>query len=369
MRPPFAATPEPSASATAGDVTTVVVDNVETFWTRAWQWFLGVPLQIMIIIVITLVVIAILHHLINRTVRKVVAAAERRAALATTTSPQSAPVDAEPGTSDGSHLIDAPDLPVPPAPTPADGLGLDVLSQRGTQRANAIGSLLRSVVSVTASGIALLTILPLLGIDIAPLLTSAGVLGVALGFGAQNLVKDYLSGIFIVLEDQYGVGDTVELAGVVGVVEDVTLRVTKMRDLSGIVWYVRNGEILTVANRSQGWTLAMADIPVGPNTDLDDVRSAVEQVATAMMAEPSLHASLLGEPTYAGVESVSGEAIVVRVVARAAAEEQVSVSRELRERLKAAFDAAGITIPVVMRLPGVSPSGGAGGNGNVTKGK
>ena len=343
--PPLAASPEPSASSTDGDVTTIVVDNFETFWGQALHWFLGVPLQIMIILAVTLVVIAMVHHLINRTVRKVLASAERRAALAT-------PVSAEP---------EAAESAAPVAPTPADGLGLDALSQRGTQRANAIGSLLRSVVSVIASGIALLTILPLLGIDIAPLLTSAGVLGVALGFGAQNLVKDYLSGIFIVLEDQYGVGDTVELSGVVGVVEDVTLRVTRMRDLSGIVWYVRNGEILTVANRSQGWTLATADIPVGPDTDLNDVRGAVEGVAAAMMSDPALHASLLGEPTYAGVESVSGEAIVVRVVARASAEDQVTVSRELRERLKAAFDAEGITIPVVMRLPGTPPAAGTAG--------
>ena len=354
ITPPMAATPAPSGSSDTGSVTTVVVENVETFWGQVFHWFLGVPLQILIIVAVTLVVIAVVHHLINRTVRKVVASAERRAALST---PVSADViDAETADETGATA-----QPAPAAPTPADGLGMDALSQRGTQRANAIGSLLRSVVSVIASGIALLTILPLLGIDIAPLLTSAGVLGVALGFGAQNLVKDYLSGIFIVLEDQYGVGDTVELSGVVGVVEDVTLRVTRMRDLSGIVWYVRNGEILTVANRSQGWTLATADIPVGPDTDLNDVRGAVEGVAAAMMSDPALHASLLGEPTYAGVESVSGEAIVVRVVARASAEDQVTVSRELRERLKAAFDAEGITIPVVMRLPGTPPAAGTAG--------
>ena len=209
----------------------------------------------------------------------------------------------------------------------------------------------------------LLTILPFLGINIGPLLTSAGVLGVALGFGAQNLVKDYLSGIYIVLEDQYGVGDMVEVGSVVGRVEEVTLRVTRLRDQTGVVWYIRNGEILTVANRSQGWTLAFADIPIAADVDLERVRAAVATVAEQMMADPELDDSLLDEPRYAGVESVSGEAVVVRVVAKAAPTDQTAVSRELRARIKQAFDADGIRIPTVIRLPG-SPEAIAGGKGS-----
>lgn len=313
------------------------------FWSGVWAWFLGVPLQILIIVAVTVVVIGLLRRLINRTVRRL----------------GSAPLLRTPGlgrrtTSDDDAVGEA-----AAGPDTAGQASSVELTQRREQRANAIGSLLGSTVTVVAVGIALLTILPLLGIDIAPLLTSAGVLGVALGFGAQNLVKDYLSGIFIVLEDQYGVGDTVELSGVIGVIEEVTLRVTRLRDLTGVVWYVRNGEILTVGNRSQGWTLAIADIPVGPDTDLGTVKAAVERVAAQMMADPSLRDSLLAEPAYAGVESVSGEAMVVRVVARAAAEEQVAVGRRLREHLKDAFDADGIAIPVVLRMPG-SAAGGPG---------
>ncbi len=307
-------------------------------WEKIAHWFLGVPLQIAIVVVVTVLVIGLSHRAINRTVRKLTESAQERAEaeLAQTRRDR-----------DTVQLREA------------------LLNQRRTQRANAMGSLMRSTVSVIAVSIAVLTILPMLGVNIAPLLTSAGVLGVALGFGAQNLIKDYLSGTYIVLEDQYGVGDVVDLNGVVGTVEEVTLRVTRLRDLSGVVWYIRNGEIVKVANRSQGWTLATADIPVAPDTDLALVKRAVDEVAQQMLVDPELDSALLDTPTYAGVESVSGEATVVRVVAKAAATEQVKVGRILRERLKAAFDAAGIHIPVVVRFPG-STTGAAPGGGSST---
>jgi small conductance mechanosensitive channel len=322
-------------------------------WADVGAWFLGVPLRILIIVVVTAIAVTLLRRLINRGVRHFAESPGRRSG---------GPADRGDGaTDDSTEAASDDDSKVGSDDDSDDGLEdgssaaepVDALQrERRVQRASAIGSLLGSVVTVVAVGIALLTILPLLGIDIAPLLTSAGVLGVALGFGAQNLVKDYLSGIFIVLEDQFGVGDTVELGGVVGTVEEVTLRVTRLRDLTGVVWYVRNGEILTVGNRSQGWTLAIADIPVAPDTDLAAVRQIVREVGDAMMADSDLRGSLLAAPSFGGVESVSGEATVVRVVARAAAEDQVMVSRALRERLKDAFDAAGIRIPMMMRLPG-----------------
>ncbi len=171
-----------------------------------------------------------------------------------------------------------------------------MLTQRTEQRANAIGTLLRSVVAIGVWSIALLTILPLLGIDIAPLLASAGVIGVALGFGAQTLVKDYLSGIFMIVEDQYGIGDLVDLGEVIGTVEEVALRYTRLRDLSGVVWYVRNGEVLRVGNRSQGWTLAVVDIPIGYDENIDRVREIVENVATDMDENPDYDDMLLGRP-------------------------------------------------------------------------
>lgn len=325
--PTVTVTQTATASPSASGVTAQQVAEIEhSFWFKALQWFMGVPVQILIVIVVTIVIIGVSHRLIDRTVKKI---SDREAEVSEADTPQRAPRDRE-------------------------ALGESLLNQRRTQRANAIGSLLRSIVTAVAVAIAILTILPFLGINIGPLLTSAGVLGVALGFGAQNLVKDYLSGIYIVLEDQYGVGDMVEIASVVGRVEEVTLRVTRLRDQTGVVWYVRNGEILTVANRSQGWTLAFADIPVAAEVDLERVRAAVAQVSEQMMADPELDDSLLDAPRYAGVESVSGEAVVVRVVAKAAPTDQTAVSRELRARIKKAFDTDGIRIPTVVRLPGAA---------------
>ena len=259
------ASPVPSAS---GITAEQVAEVQHSFWFKALQWFLGVPLQILIVVVVTIIVIGVSHRLIDRTVKKI--------------SDREAEVDEE----------EEPDR----VRRDREQFGEALLNQRRTQRASAIGSLLRSIVTAVAVGIAILTILPFLGINIGPLLTSAGVLGVALGFGAQNLVKDYLSGIYIVLEDQYGVGDMVEVGSVVGRVEEVTLRVTRLRDQTGVVWYIRNGEILTVANRSQGWTLAFADIPIAADVDLERVRAAVATVAEQMMADPELDDSLLDEP-------------------------------------------------------------------------
>jgi len=239
-----------------------------------------------------------------------------------------------------------------------------LMSQRREQRFEAISQLLRSITTFTIVTLALLIILGQLGVNMAPLLASAGVIGVALGFGAQTLVKDFLSGIFLVLEDQFGVGDVVDLGPATGTVEEVTLRVTRIRDLSGVVWYVRNGEILRVANRSQGWTMAIVDVPIAYNEDLDRVRRIVEEVGAAMDKDPTYDGILFGTPTYAGVESVSGDAVFVRITAKAAPDQQMSAGRALREQLKLAFDKAGIRVPVLVRqnLPGSNPpAGGAGG--------
>ena len=239
-----------------------------------------------------------------------------------------------------------------------------LMSQRREQRFEAISQLLRSITTFTIVTLALLIILGQLGVNMAPLLASAGVIGVALGFGAQTLVKDFLSGIFLVLEDQFGVGDVVDLGPATGTVEEVTLRVTRIRDLSGVVWYVRNGEILRVANRSQGWTLAIVDVPIAYNEDLDRVRRIVEEVGSRMDGDPAYDGILFGTPTYAGVESVSGDAVFVRVTAKAAPDQQMSAGRALREQLKLAFDKAGVRVPVLVRqnLPG-SPPPATGGTG------
>ncbi|MCB0900134.1 MAG: mechanosensitive ion channel family protein [Actinobacteria bacterium] len=295
-----------------------------------WEYLQGAPLQILIIVLIAVAIRWISVAVLNRIIKRM-AAQGRRERLGETRRAERT-----------QELSDV------------------LMSQRRQQRAEAIGALLRSVITATVLIIALLLILPILGIDVAPLLASAGVLGVALGFGAQSLVKDYLSGIFLVFEDQYGVGDLVDLGEAVGVVEDVTLRITRLRDLSGVVWYVRNGEILRVANQSQGWVLAAVDIPVAYDENLDKVRECVNAVAEDMYGDPQYDDMLLGKPTYAGVESVSGEAVFIKVIAKAAPEKQIPLTRAIRARIKESFDRAGIRVPVVIRPypPGAGAAGG-----------
>ncbi len=287
------------------------------------EWLTGTPLRIVIIIVVALiaqiVVVRIIHKIVKRTAER--ARIERLEQTRKYTR-----------TAELSEML---------------------MNQRTEQRANAIGTLLTSSVSLIVWGIAALMVLEALGVNVAPLLASAGVVGVALGFGAQTMVKDYLSGIFLIVEDQFGVGDVVDLGPAIGTVEEVALRYTRLRDLSGVVWYVRNGEILRVANRSQGWTLATVDIPVAYDENLDRVRDLIESVAIDMDEDPTYDDMLLGKPTFAGVESMSGEAMVVRVTAKAVPEKQIILARTIRERIKLAFDRAGIVMPMMMRqIPG-----------------
>lgn len=231
-----------------------------------------------------------------------------------------------------------------------------VMEQRTVQRSKAVGQIVRSVLSLIIWSVTIIMVLSILGINVAPILASAGVAGVAIGFGAQTLIKDFLAGIFIIFEDQYGIGDIVDLGPAVGTVEEVGLRITRLRDLGGVVWYVRNGEILRVANRSQGWTLAIVDVPVAYNEDLERVRQVVDKVGQEMLEDPQYFGQLLGIPTYAGVEQVTGDAVFLRIVAKTAPDQPIQMARIIREKLKMAFDESGIRVPVLARpyLPGAS---------------
>ncbi|MFZ9309348.1 MAG: mechanosensitive ion channel family protein [Candidatus Nanopelagicales bacterium] len=224
-----------------------------------------------------------------------------------------------------------------------------LMGERREQRAESIGSLLRSFMKLMIWGTSLLVILTRLGIEIGPLLASAGVVGVALGFGAQTLVKDYLAGIFLIIEDQFGVGDVVDLGDATGTVEEIRLRTTRVRDLSGVVWYIRNGEIIRVANKSQGWTMASVELPVAYDENLERIRDLVAQVGIAMDEDPQFDDILLSKPEFAGVESVSGEAVFIRIFAKAAPQQQVALARAIRERMKLAFDEAGVKVPIIAR--------------------
>jgi moderate conductance mechanosensitive channel len=215
-------------------------------------------------------------------------------------------------------------------------------TERREQRARALGSILRSGVSIVVFGIAVLTILGDLGFDLTPLLLSTTVLGVALGFGAQNLVRDYLAGILMLVEDHYGVGDTINVNDATGTVEAMTLLSTQLRDVNGVVWHIRNGTIESVGNESQGWSRAVIDYPVPYEEDLARIRALMEQAAGSMFRERGWRKLMLEKPEVWGAQELSSKEVTMRIVAKTAPMRQWEVARELRARVKATLDAAGV---------------------------
>ncbi|MDQ0993167.1 mechanosensitive ion channel family protein [Streptomyces sp. V3I7] len=221
--------------------------------------------------------------------------------------------------------------------------------RRREQRARTIGSVLSSAVTIVLFLLGTAMILDQVGIALGPLLASAGVVGLAIGFGAQSLVADYLSGLLIMLEDQYGVGDTVDLGEAVGEVEHIGLRLTHVRDLNGGLWHIRNGEILRVRNDSQDWARAVLDVAVAYDADLDAVYDVLESTGHALREAPAFAGLLLEDPSVWGVQSLDTDRVVVRMAVRTAPLQQWAVTRELRRRVKEALDAAGIDIPFPQR--------------------
>jgi small conductance mechanosensitive channel len=214
---------------------------------------------------------------------------------------------------------------------------------RRVQRAATMGSLLKSIVSGVVFTVVALMFISELGYDIAPLIASAGIIGVALGFGSQSLVKDFLSGVFILIEDQFGVGDIVNLDNETsGTVEAVSLRTTRLRSVDGTVWHVPNGEIRRVGNQSQHWSRALIDVEVAYDTDLDHAKAVIAGVAHEIAAGDT---DVLDEPEVWGVEALGAHGVMIRLVVKTRPSQQYRVSRELRLRLKAAFEREGIEIP------------------------
>ncbi|MCX5210390.1 mechanosensitive ion channel family protein [Kitasatospora sp. NBC_00240] len=216
--------------------------------------------------------------------------------------------------------------------------------ERRRQRSEAIGSVLRSVASFSILGTAALMVLSALGMNLAPLLASAGVAGVAIGFGARNLVTDFLSGVFMIMEDQYGVGDEIDTGVATGTVLEVGLRVTKLRGANGEIWYIRNGEVKRIANMSQGWSTASVDVQVGYKEDLVRVEALILETAEALSKESPYDELIWAPFSVLGVESVAADSVVLRLEARTAPGKSALVGRGLRQRLKAAFDLAGIKL-------------------------
>lgn len=292
-------------------------------WTEARDWFLGDPLEIALTIAFALFA----RWLLLRLIRRVVDTATSRHAQRLAQMPGRA----------GRVLAGA----------------VGVAHERHIQRTLTMGAILRSIVTFVVATITVLTIMSIVGIPLGPVLASAGVGGVALGFGAQSLVKDFLSGIFMILEDQYGVGDVIDTGEAIGTVENVSLRVTQLRDANGVTWYVRNGEILRIGNRSQGWSTAMVDIPIAYDEDVERAQRLIRDVVTQMDNESPWEDKLLEEPQVVGVESIAGGAITIRVLAKCVAQEHFGVQREIRERVKLTFDREGVRSPAV--LPSIPP--------------
>ncbi len=288
--------------------------SIELTWEATQTWLTTVGVRILLVLVLAGVALWLLRRLIDRVVRTMTSKSAQRLA--------------ESGRA-GKVLATA----------------TGMAGERQRQRVETVGSLLRSITTAVVITLTALTVMDMLHIPIAPLLASAGVAGVALGFGAQSLVKDFLSGVFMIFEDQYGVGDVIDTGEAIGTVEEVTLRITRLRDANGVTWYVRNGEIIRVGNRSQGFATAIVDMPVSYAENVERVVGVIRETATAMGHDPDWADKFVEEPTVLGVESIVGMTMTIRTIAQCVPGENFAVQREMRERLKAALDAADVKAP------------------------
>ncbi len=224
------------------------------------------------------------------------------------------------------------------------------VASRRAQRAKTMGSLLKSIITGVLIAVVGTMMLSEIGVNVGPIIASAGIVGIALGFGAQSLVSDFLSGVFMIFEDQYGVGDEIDLGEASGTVEAVSLRITRVRDVNGTVWYVRNGEITRVGNMSQNWARTVLDIPVAYHEDLARVRRVLEDVAHDLWNDDEFKGVIIEQPAVWGVQELGIDGVVVRVALKTAPLEQWAVAREMRQRIKARFDYEGIEIPLPQRV-------------------
>lgn len=286
----------------------------------AWQ-FPETPILIAITIAVGLLVRIVINRAIRIATERAIARAERRRTT---------------GSTRADRIL-------------AEATGLTI--ERQAQRAATLGSLLRSLTSLVVAALILLTVLSILEVPLGPILASAGIGGVAIGFGAQSLVKDYLSGMFLISEDQFGVGDSIDVGTVTGTVEDVGLRVTRLRDLSGKVWYVRNGEILRVGNVSQGWATALVNVPIAFDEDIARALTVLRDVAKEFDADPRWNEVLLESPIVAGVDIAQAGTITLLTILKTPANKHWDVQRAFLERALTAFAEAGIRGPLLAPPP------------------
>ena len=289
----------------------------DAFITPAWQ--------IALALVLGAIALALLRRFIARTVRQL--------------------VDGAPVVRRRAHRLLARGLR-------QDGGQLDtspLAAARRAQRARTMGSALSSGATILVAGLVIVVVLGLLNVNLGPLLASAGVLGVALGFGAQTLVRDFLAGISMLAEDQFGVGDVVDLGTASGVVEQVGLRVTQVRSLNGTLWYVRNGEILRVGNMTQGWSRALIEVRVLADQDVPRVRELLLAAAAEVAADPDLGPAIQGPAEVAGIEDLTAEGAMLRLLVKTAPSQQWDVARALRARIRVNLANEGIELALPRR--------------------
>ncbi len=219
-----------------------------------------------------------------------------------------------------------------------------IAKARVIQRSRTLASVLSNLITWSLLLFAVGAVLSELGVAVGALVASAGILGAALGFGAQSLVKDLINGLFIIFEDQFGVGDSVDLGEAQGVIENVGLRVTQVRDVNGVLWYVRNGEIIRVGNHSQGWSRVILDIPLSYKVNIEKAREVILEAAKELVKDSSFAKRMLGQPEIWGIESITADQVVMRLVQQVGPQDADDVARELRLRVKKKLDAAKITL-------------------------
>lgn len=287
----------------------------DAFWTTVTAFFTGpwgIPVRVAAILVVSVIVRVVLHFVIRRIVTRVVNGVKRKQNVDDTLALQASPVHA-------ARLV---------------------------QRTRALGGVLSSVVTTLVVIVALLLIIN----TVAPEATAAfslitAALGAGLGFGAQNVVKDVLNGLFMVSEDQFGVGDVVDLGPATGIVESVGIRITQIRDVNGTLWSVRNGEILRVGNLSQGWARVIIDLSAPYDSDLELVQNRMLDTAIALRDEVKWKRLILERPEIWGIESVAADAVVIRLAVKVRSGSKDDVARELRARLKVSLDEIGVKLP------------------------
>jgi small-conductance mechanosensitive channel len=286
--------------------------RIATYWAENWDLIVGKLISIIVIIAIAFLIRWVFHFVIDRVVTRIVSGVKKKQDVTDTQALQASPLAAV----------------------------------RIVQRTRTLGTVLRNVVNVTLFIIVTLMVVNVIDTSILGSFALLGAaIGAGLGFGAQNIVKDVLNGLFMVVEDQLGVGDVVDLGPATGIVEEVQIRITKVRDVNGTLWFVRNGEILRVGNMSQGWARVILDLAVPYDADVDAVEAEMLRTAVEMSQSGKWRSRVLEKPEVWGLESISAEALVIRVVMKVRTSAKDDVARELRMRLKHSLDAMGVQLP------------------------